>query len=165
VETYQHTTGVGHQGAVMSYRQNYLDLDPTYRDMYGRPLLRLTFDWQPNEIKLVAAHNEICQRIAAEMAGKKFDPSSVRRFPARRFSSVPYQTTHNTGGAVLGDNPKTSALNKYCQSWDVSNVFVMGACAFPQNAGRNPTGPVGALAFWTADAITKKYLRNPGSLV
>lgn len=165
VETYQHTTGVGHQGAVMSYRQNYLDLDPTYRDIFGRPLLRLTFDWQPNELKLVAAHNEICGRIAAEMTGKKYVPSSIRGGRSRRFSSVPYQTTHNTGGAVFGDDPNTSALNKYCQSWDVPNVFVMGSSAFPQNAGRNPTGPAGALAFWTAEAITRKYLRNPGSLV
>jgi gluconate 2-dehydrogenase alpha chain len=47
----------------------------------------------------------------------------------------------------------------------VSNVFVTGACVFPQNAGKNPTGPVGALAYWMADAIINKYLRRPGPLV
>jgi gluconate 2-dehydrogenase alpha chain len=50
------------------------------------------------------------------------------------------------------------------QSWDVSNVFVMGASAFPQNAGYNPTGTVGALTYWSLDAI-KKYLKSPGPLV
>jgi gluconate 2-dehydrogenase alpha chain len=44
-------------------------------------------------------------------------------------------------------------------------VFVTGACVFPQNAGKNPTGPVGALAYWMADAIINKYLRSPGPLV
>jgi gluconate 2-dehydrogenase alpha chain len=165
VETYQHTTGVGHQGAVMSYRQNFLDLDPTYRDAYGRPMLRLTFDWQPNELKLMAAHTAICERIASEMSGRKDGGIVPGGRPARgRFSSVPYQTTHNTGGAVFGDDPNTSVLNKYCQSWDVHNVFVLGSCVIPQNAGRNPTGPVGALAFWAADAIRQKYLHSPGRL-
>jgi gluconate 2-dehydrogenase alpha chain len=164
VDAYQHTTGVGHQGAVMSYRQNYFDLDPTYRDAFGRPLLRLTFDWQPNELKLMAAHTAVCQRIAAEMSGRR-DTVPGGRPGGGHFSSVPYQTTHNTGGVVFGDDPTTSALNKYCQSWDVPNVFVLGSSAFPQNAGRNPTGPVGALAFWAAEAITKKYLRRPGRLV
>ena len=42
-------------------------------------------------------------------------------------------------------------------------MFVTGACAFPQNAGKNPTGPVGALAYWTADAI-KRYLKSPGGV-
>jgi gluconate 2-dehydrogenase alpha chain len=42
---------------------------------------------------------------------------------------------------------------------------VMGASAFPQNAGYNPTGTVGALAFMAADAIRTKYLKNPGPLV
>jgi gluconate 2-dehydrogenase alpha chain len=76
-----------------------------------------------------------------------------------------YQTTHVCGGAVMGDDPKTSAVNRYLQSWDVPNLFSIGASAFPQNAGYNPTGTVGALAFWAADAIRTRYLKNPGPLV
>jgi gluconate 2-dehydrogenase alpha chain len=64
----------------------------------------------------------------------------------------------------MGRDPKTSVLNRYLQSWDVANVFVMGASAFPQNAGYNPTGTVGALTFWACEAILK-YLKSPGSLV
>jgi gluconate 2-dehydrogenase alpha chain len=41
----------------------------------------------------------------------------------------------------------------------------MGASAFPQNAGYNPTGTVAALAFWSAAAIRGQYLKNPGPLV
>ncbi len=76
-----------------------------------------------------------------------------------------YQTTHLNGGAIMGSDPKTSALNKYLQSWDVPNLFVMGASAFPQNAGYNPTGTVAALALWSAAAIRDRYLKNPGPLV
>ena len=76
-----------------------------------------------------------------------------------------YQTTHLCGGAIMGTDPKTSALNRYLQSWDVPNLFVMGASAFPQNAGYNPTGTVAALAYWAAAAIRNQYLKNPGPLV
>jgi gluconate 2-dehydrogenase alpha chain len=65
----------------------------------------------------------------------------------------------------MGVDPKTSVLNRYLQSWDVPNLFVTGASAFPQNAGYNPTGTVAALAYWSAAAIRNQYLKSPGSLV
>jgi gluconate 2-dehydrogenase alpha chain len=160
VRHYNHALAINNQGSVMAYRQNYLDLDSTYRDRYGRPLLRMTFDFHANEQKQANFIADICVKIGQAMGAERV----VRRPPPQRYSIVPYQSTHNTGGAAMGTDPKTSALNRYCQTWDVSNVFVTGACAFPQNAGKNPTGPVGALAYWTADAI-KRYLKKPEPLV
>ena len=160
VRHYNHALAINNQGSVMAYRQNYLDLDSTYRDRYGRPLLRMTFDFHANEQKQANFIADICVKIGQAMGAERV----VRRAPPQRYSIVPYQSTHNTGGATMGTDPKTSALNRYCQTWDVSNVFVTGACAFPQNAGKNPTGPVGALAYWTADAI-KRYLKKPEPLV
>jgi gluconate 2-dehydrogenase alpha chain len=161
VETYHRVTGVSTQGSVMSYRQCYLDLDPTYQDSFGRPLLRLTFDWQDNEFRQSEHLTPVCEQIAKEMGAEQV----LSRRRRARYSIVPYQTTHNTGGTVFGDDPQTSALNKYLQSWDVPNVFVIGSSAFPQNAGRNPTGPVGALAYRLADTLKKSYLKSPGRLV
>jgi gluconate 2-dehydrogenase alpha chain len=161
VDHYNHTLNVGNQGSVMSYKQNYLDLDPTYKDAYGRPMMRMTFDFQDNEKKQMNGAADISVKIANAMGAKHVD----RSLPAMPYSIVNYQSTHNTGGAVMGSDPATSAVNKYLQVWDVPNVFVNGACLFPQNAGKNPTGPVGALAYWMADAIKDKYLKNPGKLV
>jgi len=81
------------------------------------------------------------------------------------WSVVPYQSTHNTGGTSMGTDPRTSAVNKYCQSWECHNLFTVVANVFAQNAVYNPTGPVGALAYWTADAIKSKYMKNPRALV
>ena len=93
-------------------------------------------------------------------------PRSIKiNYREGHYSILPYETTHNTGGAAMGADPKTSVVNRYLQSWDVSNVFVMGSSVFPQNPGYNPTGTVGALAYWAADAIRTKYLKNPGPLV
>ena len=75
-----------------------------------------------------------------------------------------YQTTHNVGGAIMGDNPQTSAVNRYLQSWDVDNLFIMGSSAFPQNTGYNPTDTLGALIYHSLEEIKQKYLGNPGAL-
>ena len=65
----------------------------------------------------------------------------------------------------MGTNPRDSAVNKYLQSWDCHNLFVMGACVFPHNSAYNPTGPVGALAYRAADTLKNVYLKSPGPLV
>jgi len=149
------------QGACQSYRGNYLDLDPTYRDAYGLPLLRMTFDRRENETKMsVWLTNK-----AAEIA-KAIGPSKMNVNPRTgKYTIVPYQSTHNTGGTVMGADPATSVVNKYLQSWDVHNLFVVGAGNFPQNGGYNPTGTVGALTYQALEAIKTKYLKKPGALV
>jgi gluconate 2-dehydrogenase alpha chain len=80
------------------------------------------------------------------------------------YNIVPYQSTHLNGGTVMGDDPKTSVANRFCQVWGMHNLFVVGASNFPQHGGYNPTGTVGALAYWTADALVTKYLTGPGML-
>lgn len=97
---------------------------------------------------------------------EKMGPRTIEPHPRTGpYNSTIYQTTHTCGGAIMGTDPKTSALNPFLQSWDVPNLFVMGATAFPQNAGYNPTGTVAALTFWSAAAIRDRYLKNPGPLV
>jgi gluconate 2-dehydrogenase alpha chain len=65
----------------------------------------------------------------------------------------------------MGSDPELSAINRYPQSWDASNLFVICGAAFPQNAGHNPTGTIGALTYWSAKAITSQHLKSPGPLV
>ena len=81
------------------------------------------------------------------------------------WSVVPYQSTHNTGGTIMGVSPADSVVNKYCQSWDLHNLFIMGASTFAHNGAYQPTGLVGALAYRTADMIKNRYVKNPGPLV
>jgi len=160
-ENYLRSASIATHGSVQSYRDNYLDLDPTYRDVYGNPLLRMTFDFHDNEHRMSAFITDRAAEIAKAMRPRAMHVKQR----TGHYTIVPYQTTHNTGGAIMGSDPRTSVVNPYLQSWDVHNVFVMGACAFPQNAGYNPTGTVGALTFWAADAIRNRYLKNPGPLV
>jgi gluconate 2-dehydrogenase alpha chain len=160
-ETYNRAMALSAHGSSYSYRDCFLDLDPTYKDRLGRPLMRMTFDFHDNELKMSVFLTERLAGIA-----KALDPAEIKASPRTGpYTLNIYQTTHNTGGTAMGSDPATSVVNRYCQSWDVPNVFVGGgASVFPQNHGYNPTGTVGALAYWTADAIRDRYLRNPGPL-
>ena len=158
---YRRSFSISIHGSCQSYRQHYLDLDPTYRDANGLPLLRMTFDWHQNEQKMLKFMNEKCVEIAKSMSPTSY---AARAVPTK-YSIVPYQSTHNIGGAVMGADPATSVVNKHLQSWDVPNLFVVGGSAYPQNAAVGPTETIGMLACWTADGIKDVYMKRPGQLM
>lgn len=161
VRHYNHTSVLSIHGSSVATKYNYLDLDPTYKDAWGNPLLRMTFDFPENDLKMSAFITQKAINIGKAMGGQQV-AGGPRKGP---YTITQYQTTHNTGGTVMGNDPSTSVVNRYLQSWDVHNVFVIGASNFPQNASYNPTGTLGALAYWAADAIVKQYLPSPGPLV
>ncbi|MCK8788107.1 GMC family oxidoreductase [Roseomonas sp. NAR14] len=162
-DAYRHTVSMDAHGTNLSYRDCYLSLDPTYRDAWGQPLLRMTFDWHDNDIRMSRYVTAQMEKVARAMAPKSINV--LVKQPGAHFDARSYQTTHMGGGAVMGTDPRTSVLNRYLQSWDVHNVFVPGSSAFPQGLGYNPTGTVAALTYWSARAIRGEYLRNPGPLV
>ena len=158
---YNRTFSISAHGSCQSYRTHYLDLDPTYKDAYGLPLMRLTFDWHDNEKRMSEYVTKKAAEIARAIAPSKLNSHAVKG----KYSIVPYQSTHNTGGAIMGADPETSVVNKFLQCWDAPNVFVVGGSAFPQNGSNNPTATIGALACWSADSIKEGYRRRPGLLV
>jgi gluconate 2-dehydrogenase alpha chain len=160
---YRHSAFYAAQGSVMSYRSRYLDLDPTYKDSHGLPLLRMTFDWHDNEYKMAAYSAARVEEIVKTMKPDSFATEMFK--PGNHYDTRIYQSTHTTGGAIMGSTPSNSVINRYSQSWDVSNLFVMGASAFPQNIGYNPTGLLAALAYFSAGKIRESYLKSPHALV
>ena len=153
--------GIGIQGESLPYDDQFLDLDPTYRDRYGFPLLRLTFDWHENDYNLIRYTSKKMAEILTNMGVQNITTQEE----LSPYSIAPYQSTHCTGGAIMGTDPGSSVTNKYGQVWDTPNVFVTGAALFPQNAGMNPTGTVLALAYLTGDGIVNRYVNDPGNVI
>jgi gluconate 2-dehydrogenase alpha chain len=87
-------------------------------------------------------------------------PATPRKGP---YDVRVYQTTHITGGTVLGADLATSVVSAHLQLWDAENLFVVGASVYPQNSGYNPTGPLGALALRLGDDLTS-YVSRPRHL-
>jgi gluconate 2-dehydrogenase alpha chain len=153
--------GIGIQGESLPYPDQFLDLDPVYKDSYGQPLLRVTFDWHENDRRLYRYIAQKCIEVMRAMNPTRMTTTEELR-PYRIY---PYQSTHNTGGAIMGASPGNSVTNKYGQVWDTPNVFVTGAALYPQNPGMNPTGTLIALSYFTGEAIARRYFRSPNRIL
>ena len=150
---------VGAMGASMPYQRHFLDLDPTYKDTFGDPLIRMTFDFEDQDRKLAQFTAKKAGGILKEMGATKVDAMQ----DLGPYNITTYQSTHNTGGVIMGADPEASAVNNYLQMWDMENVFVVGASAFPHNGGYNPTDTVGALAYRASEGILN-HKNNGGML-
>jgi gluconate 2-dehydrogenase alpha chain len=158
---YDRTAVIAFVGEHLSWRQNFMDLDPTYTDRFGDPLLRFTLDWTEHEHRQRRIADERSREIARAMGAT---PDDAGPSPAP-YNVTTYQTTHIQGGAIMGTSPESSVVNPYLQHWDLPDLWVIGASAFPQNPSRNPTLTALALTTWAGDALIDRYLKNPGKLV
>jgi len=64
------------------------------------------------------------REIAKEMGSKSIE-AKMKQF-GDHYDTRVYQTTHNVGGAIMGEDPQSSVVNRFLQSWDAHNVFVHG---------------------------------------
>jgi gluconate 2-dehydrogenase alpha chain len=142
----------------LPYADQTIDLDPNVRDMFGLPAPRLTYDWRrPNELRRVEFMQAKMEEIGRAMGGQQ-----VWRTPV----APGFPGAHHEGGTRMGGDPKTSVVNRYGQSWDIPNLFVVGSSTFPtMGTGFNPTLTIQALAFMSADAIVNRYRKSPGALL
>jgi gluconate 2-dehydrogenase alpha chain len=141
----------------LPYPNQTIDLDPDVRDAWGLPAPRMTYDWRrPNEL----ARLEFIAKKMEEM-GRASGAQLVWRTSENRGAPG----GHHEGGTRMGGDPKTSVVNKFGQSWDIPNLFVIGSSTFPSQSSFNPTLTIEALAFMSADAIVNRYRKNPGALL
>jgi gluconate 2-dehydrogenase alpha chain len=149
-------SGIGFTGEHLAYRQNFMDLDPQYTDKMGDPLLRFTLDWTEHEHRQAVYAAGVQLKIAKAM-GVKFEEAHP---VMRKYNVTQYQTTHIQGGAVMGTSPENSVVNTHLQHWDVPNLWVIGASAYPQNASGNPTLTALALTYRAADAFLAPHAKS-----
>lgn len=160
VELFDRTAKIIFAGEHLAYRGNFTDLDASYKDRYGDPLLRLTIDWHDNERKMAEFMTARAVEIAHAMGAQEVNAFE----PLGQYDTRRYQTTHVQGGTILGVYPETSVVNTYGQHWHANNLFVLGGSTFPQAGAANPTPTILALTLRTADAVVDRYLKNPENL-
>jgi len=141
----------------LPYAHQVIDLDPDVRDAWGLQVPRVTYNWRrPNELK----RTEFLQRKLEEI-GRASGASHVWQAPLNAGNPG----GHHEGGTRMGSDPKSSVVNRYGQSWDVPNLFIIGSSTFPSQSSFNPTLTIQALAYMSADAIANRYQKRPGPLL
>ena len=130
---------------------NQVDLDPTVRDVFGLPVVRLTYQSSPYEISARKYYAPLMVKIM-EAAGAQFgfvDPTSGPGVP-----NAPSQSRHVMGGLRMSTDPSQSVCDAFGKFHDVDNLYCMDGGVMPSSSGYNPTLTLIALALRAAHNIT-----------
>jgi gluconate 2-dehydrogenase alpha chain len=159
--------GVEMRGDHFAYKQNFMDLDPTYTDKWGDPLLRMTLDWTDYEMRQMAFGRRLGNQllgVIARTSGATLIKDEAGNRGFHHYNAGQYITTHIQGGAIMGGSPEQSVVNPWLQHWNMPNLFVVGSSSFPQNSSANPTLTIVAVSHRAADGLIDHYLKKPGPL-
>jgi len=144
-ERFGHMLRVTFLGEDLPDERNSVTLDPDITDSHGIPAARVTYDYSQNSLRM---HEHARQR-----ATELLESSGARTILD---SGVIQPAFHLMGTARMGNNPSRSVVNRWNQSHDVKNLFIVDGSSFVTGAGVNPTSTIGALALRAADSIWER---------
>jgi choline dehydrogenase-like flavoprotein len=145
---YGTTIGMEGLGEMIPNDGTYCEIDPSGVDEWGIPVLRFHWKAGENEIKMAKDMQDTFRSIV-EAGGGKYLTESGPDSPSPYGIYDGGAAIHESGTVRMGNDPKTSALNKYNQAHEVKNLFVTDAAAFVTSPDKNPTLTIMALS-WRA---------------
>jgi choline dehydrogenase-like flavoprotein len=131
---------------------NFLDLDPEVKDIYGIPVARFHFQWGPNELLMW----EHCKQVCADLvkaAGGEIWGAGDDPFP-------PGQSLHETGPCRFGKDPRKFVTNGYSQCHDVPNLYICDASVFPFATDKTSTISIMAFTLRTCEFMIEMFRRG-----
>ena len=142
------------RGTAIARKENYCEIDPSVVDKFGIPVLRFNYTWSNEEVNQAKHMQETFQSIMHEMGAV-----ITTKIPGADTSyglEAPGKIIHEVGTIRMGDDPKSSALNKWCQAHDCKNLFVVDAAPFVQQGDKNATWTILALSMRTTEYILEQ---------
>lgn len=152
-EYYTHLGGVLAHSTCLAVEQNSISLDDTVKDAWGLPALRVTFKNHPDDLKTMRFLYER-QKEILEMAGARkvwTDPAGLEETTYSR---------HLMGTCRMGDDPRTSVVDRWNRAHDVPNLFLVDGSSLVTSARQQPTATIQALAYRAADHIQQAVRRG-----
>jgi len=130
----------------MPLESNRVDLDPDVKDEWGLPAMRITLSSHPDDKKNMEFFRQKSVEVLEAAGAKKVwaQPVGDSRGGA-----------HNRGTCRMGNDPKTSVVDKYQKAHDVPNLFIVDGSVFVTGGRNHPTLTIQALAFRAAENIIK----------
>ncbi len=155
-EGYGTWVGLGGRGEMIPNKDCYCEVDPNVVDRWGIPVLRFHWKWADYETKQVEHMEQTFAELLTAMGGT---PERRNRTGSQMISQGG-EIIHELGTIRMGNDPKESVLNKYCQAHDVKNLFVADAAPFVSNPDKNPTLTICALAWRTAEYLAEEMRKG-----
>jgi choline dehydrogenase-like flavoprotein len=145
------------RGEMIPNENSYCEIDPQVKDKWGIPVLRFHWKWSDHETRQAAHMQKTFAELIESMGGRLHKPQEN---DGAKAIDPGGSIIHEVGGAIMGDDPHRSVLNKWCQAWDVKNLFLADGSPFPSNADKNPTLTIMANAWRVADHILDRMQRK-----
>ncbi|HTS62533.1 MAG TPA: GMC family oxidoreductase [Candidatus Acidoferrales bacterium] len=145
------------RGEMIPNADSFCEIDPYAVDQWGIPVLRFHFKWSDDEINQ-AKHMQQTFREIIEAAGGRV--TSMSGHGVNGGIALGGEIIHEVGATKMGDDPKTSVLNQWCQAWDCKNLFITDAAPFASNADKNPTLSITALGWRTSEYIVDQIKKR-----
>ncbi|WP_221391843.1 GMC family oxidoreductase [Dyadobacter sp. NIV53] len=143
--------GMAGRGEAVPSIENYCEIDPNVVDKFGIPVLRFNYKWTDYEIKQAKHMHDTFEEVIHSLGGvaSGTKPGADTNYGIE----APGRIIHEVGTVRMGDDPKTSVLNKFSQAHDAKNVFVVDGGSFVSQADKNPTWTILALSWRASDYI------------
>ena len=148
----QYGVSLGAFGESLARFDNFCEIDSTLNDAWGIPALRISMAHGQNEVSLM--------RDAAVSAAEMLEAAGARNVRITTGLETPGMAIHEVGTARMGNDPKKSVLDPFCQSHDVSNLLVTDGSCFVSSACQNPTLTMMALTVRACDHLVERFRRN-----
>jgi choline dehydrogenase-like flavoprotein len=139
----QWTMGIGGFGEILPYAENRVTLDKTKKDKWGLNVLAIDCELKENEKKM--------RKDMLNDALEMLEAAGVKNVQGREGDGTPGRGIHEMGTARMGNDPKTSVLNKWNQVWDAKNVFITDGACMTSGSCVNPSLTYMALTARAAD--------------
>ncbi|WP_028374548.1 GMC family oxidoreductase [Leeuwenhoekiella sp. MAR_2009_132] len=151
---YGSTIGMAGRGESIAMIDNYCEIDPSTVDEFGIPVLRFNYKWSDYERNQAKHMNETFEEIVHNMGGQLLQDAPTKEQDYGLAN--PGRIIHEVGTTRMGNDPKTSVVNKFQQLHDVDNVFIVDAGPFVSQADKNPTWTILALSWRASDYIIEQ---------
>lgn len=145
------------RGEMIPNEDSYAEIDPVVKDKWGIPVLRFHWKWSEHETRQAAHMQKTFVEIIEAMGGRVVPPVET---DGVKTISTGGSVIHEVGGAIIGSDPAKSVTNRWCQTWDVRNLFLTDGAPFASNADKNPTLTIMANAWRVADHILERMRRK-----
>lgn len=146
---YRHTIAVQGPTQEMPVWDARVQLDPKVKDRWGIPVLRISGDKHPHTIEIGRAMSARAEEWLKEAGAIQ----TWRRNPGRGVSGG----QHQAGTCRMGNDSKTSVVDRNGKVHDIDNVFVADASLHVTNGGFNPVLTIMANAYRISDHIVKTW--------